>query len=288
MTALVCQSVRVATGYRPSSLEQSGLWPLPGWGCSRMAGDSVTLVLNGTPTLDELAEAAGSLRDLLAALTEERAGKGERIEWVVDALEVSSSLMSVKGSGRLPLVEAVSAAYLDVGRSIQRDVWDTLAPTVARPARSMLRIINGHVPSIRFENADDDVTIVPAGGPERPDIAPIDIPGAYGAVLGRIQTLSSRGSLRFTLYDLLHNKAVSCYLRADQQDMIRDAWDRIALVRGWIKRDAATGRPLTIRRVRGVELRHEGVPGEWRQAAGALDHPDADWSAIVRRLRDAQ
>jgi hypothetical protein len=109
-------------------------------------------------------------------------------------------------------------------------------------------------------------------------------------VLGRVQTLSHRGSLRFTLYDLLHDRAVSCYLQEGQQDIMRGAWDRLALVKGWVKRDPVNGRPTTIRRVRAVEVRDEGQLGDWRQAGGLLrgEGTDEPAEATIRRLRDAE
>jgi hypothetical protein len=247
--------------------------------------DSITLALNGAPTLDDLSSAVGSLRGLLSALTGAVAN-GERIDWVVDALEVGSAVLSFRGTAaRTQAVEDVASAYLDVGRSLARGTR-VPDPAVMRAAEDMIRIIDERVDSIRFETADDDVTV---GATLSPTVEPPSaIPGAYGAVLGRVQTISSRNSLRFTLFDLLHNKAVFCYLRADQQDLMRNAWDRVALVRGWIKRDAATGRPVLVRRVRSIELRPEGGVDSWREAAGALNTPDEEWTAVVRRLRDAR
>lgn len=249
---------------------------------------SVTLALNGEPTLNELADAASALRELLIVLNSQVAQR-VKVEWTVDALEISSAVLSFRGTETdSQAAEAVAAAYLSVGRDLAsgRRIAD-FDPMVARPVQSMVEIINGHVPSIRFETLDDDVTFGRLNAVE-PDARPSDIPGAYGAVLGRVQTLSSRGSLRFTLYDLLHNKAVSCYLREDQQDIMRNAWDRVALVRGWIKRDSETGRPTSVRRVRSIELRAEGVPGEWRDAIGVLPSSDENWESVVRRVRDAQ
>ena len=79
-------------------------------------------------------------------------------------------------------------------------------------------------------------------------------PVAYGGVTGRIQTLSSRGGLRFTLFDTLFDRAVSCYLAEGQEELMRDVWGRMAVVEGLVTRDRATGRPQVIRSVRGVTV----------------------------------
>jgi hypothetical protein len=104
-------------------------------------------------------------------------------------------------------------------------------------------------------------------------------------VRGRVQTLSSRGRLRFTLYDALYDKAVSCYLAEGQEDIMRDAWGHVALVEGWVTRDPATDRPLSIRGIERVTLLPEGDPHGYRRARGAVLGRELP-EAIIRRLRD--
>ncbi len=113
--------------------------------------------------------------------------------------------------------------------------------------------------------------------------------GAYGAFEGRVQTISNRGGLRFTLFDLLHDKAVSCYLAEGQQDIMADVWGRMAVVEGWVTRDPRTGRPRSVRRVRTVTAKGDGLPDGWRQARGAVPVPIGALSAeaAIRRIRDA-
>lgn len=94
--------------------------------------------------------------------------------------------------------------------------------------------------------------------------------GSYGAVTGRIQTLTSRNSLRFVVYDHLHDRAVSCYLVEGGQDMMREMWDRVATVEGWVSRDPESGRPLTVRRVSNVKALSEAEPDAYKRARGAL------------------
>jgi hypothetical protein len=118
----------------------------------------------------------------------------------------------------------------------------------------------------------------------------IELPGTFGAVEGRIQTVSNRGSLHFVLYDRVNDKAVSCYLKEDQRDWMNAAWDRLAVVQGWVKRDPNTGRPQTIRHIRAIRFLDELPRGAWRQAEGALHGIGRDElpEVTIRRLRDAQ
>lgn len=96
-----------------------------------------------------------------------------------------------------------------------------------------------------------------------------------------------RNGLRFTLYDLLEDKSVTCYPEADQEDVVRGAWGHVAVVEGWVKRDPGTQRPLTIRHVSNVTVLPEVPAGSWRRAEGVLrglvraEAPEA----TIRRIR---
>jgi hypothetical protein len=165
------------------------------------------------------------------------------------------------------------------------------SPKVQRQAHGLTAVLKRSVEAIRFETAEGDATItqeaVAAGRPvgmrargER---------GAYGAVEGRVQTLSNRGGLRFTLYDSLDDHAVSCYLVEGYEEMMRDAWGRRAVVEGWVSRDSVTGRPQTVRRVQAVQVLPETKHGGYRDARGAVpvDSEELRPEVVIRRLRDA-
>lgn len=257
-----------------------------------MASETVTLVLEGKPTLRDLARALDGLGELLRGIGDQVA-KGQPITWTVNSLETSSAVGTFLGTDQPPaIVHEVSRRYLDIGQALGRGDRTLLHATQALQNASVkiLGVLNGRVPSVRFETADDEVTISVL--PQHPDDSPARVPsaGAYGAVMGRVQTLSNRGGLRFTLYDQLYDRAVSCYLQEGQQDIMRDLWDRIALVKGWVKRDPATGRPTSVRRIRDVIQREEGRLGDWRDAAGVLAFTGSKEPAeiTIRRLRDAQ
>ena len=115
-------------------------------------------------------------------------------------------------------------------------------------------------------------------------------PRAIGTVTGRVQTLQARGSLRFTLYDLVHDKAISCFLRPGAEDLMRGAWGNVVEVTGLVTRDAVTDRPRSVRDV--IDIQRVNVdysPGKFMEAEGVLTPvPEALSSeAIIRNLRDA-
>jgi hypothetical protein len=252
-----------------------------------MASNLVTLVLNGDPTLDDLTTALNGLQSMLEGL-EKDVAPGSHISWKVDSLERGSALVGFVGYADKPsTVEAVADAYLSSAKILFREPEPSHLPyeSARRGARKILSILNGSVPSVRFETGEDDVTVKRGVSTNLPPAS--EATGAYGAVEGRIQMASIRKGLRFTLYDLVFDKAVSCYPEAGQEDVVRDAWGHIAIVEGWVKREPESGRPVTIRNVRKVSRREEAAKGDWRRAEGALrglvrDEPP---EATIRRIR---
>src|SRR5213595_1650902 len=121
-----------------------------------MASDSVTLALDGNPTLDDLATALAGLRNLLSELSGSLA-RGTEIIWIVDNLDNGSAITTFRGSAlNIGAVRNVTKAYLDVGVALREGrVPFPQFPAVARASRQIASVINGSVPSLRFETADD-------------------------------------------------------------------------------------------------------------------------------------
>ncbi len=251
-----------------------------------MANESVTLALEGTEIpLSTFADAMTRWRDLMDELSAQVAGY--RVAWVVEDLEKSSAIATVVPVEVEPsIAEAVVRAYSLVGESLTRGQRPPYSPPVVRAAESLTQLINGHVEAIRFETPQVE-WLVRASVLSRAELAvPLQ---AYGAVEGRIQTLSSRHGLRFALYDLIGNRAVSCYIAEGHEDLLRDAWGHRAIVEGWISRDPMTGRALSIRRVAAIEVVAEDVAGSYRDARGSVPVQPGQLlpEDAIRRLRDA-
>lgn len=112
---------------------------------------------------------------------------------------------------------------------------------------------------------------------------------AYGAVEGRVQTLTSCRALRFNLFDSLHDRTVSCYLQEGQEGIMREAWGRRASVEGLISREAQSGRPVAIRQISRVKIIGEVEPGSYlhARAVSPLRPGDPMPEKTIRRLRNA-
>lgn len=257
--------------------------------------DTVTIVLSGDVPLAQFAAAIGRFHELVKALSAEAGNPS--LNWIIDDLERSSALAAVRCADELPVVERVVRAYGEVGVALESDAPVPFSPPVQSAARSLRALIGGPIESIRFETAEREATVRAVGADQASLSDAVRAKSgqpivrravtAYGAVEGRVQTLSNRGGLRFTLYDLLHDKAVSCYLREGHEGMMRDAWGKVAVVEGIVSRDPVTGRPLTIRQVSQVVPRPESGRS-YREARGAAPSlTGLSPEQAIRRLRDA-
>jgi hypothetical protein len=257
-----------------------------------MAQDQITLGLDGDVFLPEFVTAMESFYYLVETLVMEVA-QNEFIEWRVTHLERGgTALATVQGVGNPVPVERVVHAYEAVGEALESGSSLPFPGKVEAQARRLTGFINGRIHAVRFETADKDAIVERSFVGQLNDPAPVIKAGppliSYGAVMGRVQTLSSRGQLRFTLYDLLDDRAISCYLAEGQEDLMRDAWGKVAVVEGRLRRDRTTGRPVTLRQVTDVRVL-DRAPDAWKQARGAVPVAPGGPSAeeVIRQLRDA-
>jgi len=253
-----------------------------------MPNDIIALNLDGDISVGCYADALEKFAGLIKALNKD-VGEGADITWIISRLQAGSTFTEARGKpareDAYPAVERMADAYLASGEAIAENRLPPYSPEVQNAALRLVSVMNGECRGMRWENVKDDVTFEQA----RPQhFEKKETYGAWGGIEGRVQTLSSRGSLRFTLYDLLHDRAVSCYLTSGAEEIMRDVWGKVALVEGWVKRDAQTGRPITIRQIRNVTLLTECPPGSYRDAMGAVKRqPDQmRGEEIIRRLRD--
>lgn len=260
-----------------------------------MSLDTLTLVLSGEVAFAEFAKATEKFYGLVKALSAESGNPD--LPWIIDDLERSSAITAVKCIEEPARVEWVVKAYAAVGEALETSSPIHYSPEVRSAARALTSVIGGRVESIRFETAEKEAVIRVAVSDQITLSEQVNVvispprlrltKAAYGAVEGRAQTLSNRGGLRFTLYDLLNDKAISCYLSEGYEGLMRDAWGKIAIVEGWVSRDPESGRPLSVRQVRSVVVRPE-LTGSYRDARGASPAlSNLLPEQAIRRLRDA-
>jgi len=175
-----------------------------------------------------------------------------------------------------------------VGHALETGSTVPYSEKVAQPASQLRTMLSKRVESLRFETADAEATLTAQEAVAIVPLFPAAKP-AFGTVEGRVQTLTNRGSLRFTLYDKLNDRPVSCYVAEGREDLLRNIWGKIAVIEGKVSRDRFTGRPTAVRQVTNIEVRDEFEAGSYRLARGVVplgpQEPRAE--KVIRRMRDA-
>ncbi len=258
-----------------------------------MARNTLTLALDGDVSLSRFADAMQAFQQLVSSLTSE-VTPHVQVRWVVSYLEAGSAEAAVRGE---PTQEGV-----DVARDIERivDAYDRLgeaaefnrpipfSPPVQVAVGQLTDMLNGDVRALRFDT-DDRIHVVSA--PPTPSLPPLAVRPEYlsalGAVTGRIETLQHR-AMRFSLYELLDDLRVTCFLVQGQEPLVDRAWGKLATVEGLVRRDARTGAPVAIREIETVQIFEDPEVGAWRRSAGVAPAPtDAPPpEETIRRLRD--
>jgi hypothetical protein len=253
-----------------------------------MKNTTLTLALGGDIPFDEFAKTMERFHRLVALLTQEIGGNAQ-ISWTVDDLLIGSAVVSIRGEAdQEEAVERIARAYVVIGESLEHNEPIPYSPPIVQAAKSPIKVLNGHITSIQFEAGGSVATVTSTVSIEQA----AGLIGAYGSIEGRVETLTSGRGLGFTLYDLIYDiydRAVRCHLEPEQADDVRDAWDRRAIVSGWVRRDQTSGRPVMINPVHSVELVPDVEPGSYRRARAISPANESDEPShiAIRRLRDA-
>jgi hypothetical protein len=252
--------------------------------------DTITVSLEGdSVTLATFAAAVQATLSTVDALSREIAPE-TRVQWLVDDLSRSSAQVTIRGRtvvGEEESTELIVSAFGEVAQNLERHQRVPRSKKVAAAAGRFLDLIGPDLRAVRLETPDVDAVIEQR---DQPMLGIVPRSGTLGAVRGRIQTLSNRGSIRFTLFDTLADKGISCYLEPDDQEQMRGLWGRLAVVEGVVSRNRQ-GQPRSIRHITSITPlpdSDEVKPLRWRDAIGAAPPPEGAESAeaVIRRLRD--
>ena len=238
-----------------------------------MSKDTLTFALEGEVTLASFASVLSSFNDLLIHLSKEVGGDAA-IDWMVEELYAGSAVATFHGLYEdLKVVESVVDAYETVGEALSSGHDIPYSEPVRRSVGNITDVLNGKITSIRFETPAREFII------SSKTLAGVKAPPmkySRGTVKGVIQTLSMRKKLSFTLWDALFDRPVNCYLKEGEQERMRSAWGKRAVVSGRIGRQAETGRPIVVREVKTIHILEEVEPGSYRRARGVLPWKEGD------------
>lgn len=253
-----------------------------------MPDTTLILALDGDVTLTQFAEGVNHFHKLLLQLSQEVAAE-TTIEWDLEDLHYGSAVIAVVGRANHdePILRVVSA-FEALGQSLQQFETLPFSRNVIREAEALTKLITGDITAIRLATAQREAIVY----------SPVDAKYTHnpepmislGTVKGRVQSISNRGSLRFTLYDSVFDRPISCFIKDDQRHILADIWDKLVYVTGRITRQPDSGQPVSVRDIQSIDLVKVVQPGSYRQARGILaEQWDGEPAEIsIRRLRDAE
>lgn len=229
--------------------------------------DTVTLKLDGLVPFPDFATAIGELNELLKSLCSEITGSAATVQWKVVELSASSAVTTIQGTSDDPKdVPSILTAYSTIGQALEDNSEIPYSEEIRRHARSIASLVDGEITAIHF-GTPRALHIVRE--PPKREEKPVTV-DAFGAIEGRIRTLSDRQNLKFTLYDNLFDAPVICYLSLDKADEAARLWRKRVIVEGLIRRDLKTGIPTQVRSIRTIDELPSAAPGSYREARGAL------------------
>jgi hypothetical protein len=253
-----------------------------------MPDTTLVLALEGDVTLAQFSEAVHHFNKLLLTLTQEVAADTP-IEWALEDLQYGSAIMAVSGRADSdePVLRVVSA-FEGMGQALQHHQPIPFSRHVAREAEALTKLIREDVKAVRLGTARKEAIIYGLFDAKKLSAAKPIV--SFGTIKGRVQGISNRGKLRFTLYDAVFDKPVSCYVDEDRQAILTDIWDKVVFVSGQVTRQPDSGQPVSVRDITDIAFVPDGEPGSYRKARGVLaeagDGEPAE--ASIRRLRDAE
>lgn len=249
-----------------------------------MDKDRIKLTLEGTISLSTFAEAINYFNDLVISLSEE-VSQSAGIIWEIADLKYGSATAEIRGSSSdIEEIEKVTQAYQVVSTALMENRIIPYSDDVRNAAVKLTSVIGGGVTAIKTEVAGGKAFVT------NPIFVVAETAGksfAFGSVTGQVETLSSRGKLRFILYDHVLDNAVNCYFQTNQHEMMRGIWGKRVVVTGMVFRDPDNGRAISVKDITDVQIISEDVIGGHRSARGIFSWKDFDETSehAIRRIR---
>ncbi len=217
-------------------------------------GKSLTLTFDApVVSPDVFRRAINAFIEMLKAVSDEAAGTGKKIQWTMSVAKGSTAVIA-RPLADVATKRAAAIVIQTLPEGIRRlEKGATTAPSYFNERALHAAKELGEITEIGSKSLDY-VRIRSTGKAsvvsER-TVTSIDrlLKGqhqALGAVEGKLQTLTERGTLQFVVYDSLYDKGVNCFMGDNiVQDAIA-AFRRRVAVSGMVQYDKE-GRPVSIR-----------------------------------------
>jgi hypothetical protein len=215
--------------------------------------DCLSLDLKGDLSLDKFEKAVAAFFDLIKEVTKEALTEKQRIRWTVTVRSGSAIVNAVPH-----FEESVADQAKQILRAVPAGIRalesgaQAMPKMFTREAVRAVKILGG----LRGMKGNDvtDVRIRSASVKSRittKSVAAVDamIGGqrqSYGAIEGKMQTITERGGFRFVVYDSLHDHRVDCFIEEDLMEKAVSNFRKRVRVSGLVQYDRA-GDPVSIK-----------------------------------------
>jgi hypothetical protein len=261
--------------------------------------NTFTFSLEGSVPLNVFADAVRHWNVLLSSIATSTGHKNST--FVITDLEYGSTVVTASLAEPDEVIGSqISNQVFAVGEGMRMGNVIPFPDSVQRAALALMKGVSRGQGYPLTISADDRDVYVPPSIEEKQKIQLIrnetgiatpSTTESFGSLTGRIQTLSSRDALRFTLYDSLRDRAVKGTLTPALSEQVRDLWDKNVYIEGWIVRDFSTGYPLRIKNLRLIEPASErSATLAFMEARGILKgklNPGMSPEDRIRQVRDA-
>lgn len=185
--------------------------------------DFLSLDLKGDLPLDKFEKAVAAFFDLIKEVTREALTEDQRIRWTVTVRSGSATVNAIPhfDENSAPKARQILHAIPSGIRALERGV-EAMPEMFTRAAVKDVKIL-GNIRGLRGEDVTD-VRIRNGSIKSRvttKSVAAVDalIGGqqqSYGAIEGKMQTITERGGFRFVVYDSLHDHRVDCFIEEEE------------------------------------------------------------------------
>lgn len=215
--------------------------------------DCLTIDLEGDLPLEKFEKAIGAFFDLIKEVTKEALHENQRIRWTVTVRAGSAVLNAI------PHYTEISAAHVrDILHAIPLGIKSIEKGTDEVPRffnREAVRAVR-KLGSLQGLKPTDITAVRIRSGPEKAFVTPKSVVVAdsliggqrqsYGAIEGKMQTITDREGFRLVVYDSLFDYRVDCFIDEELMEKAVGSFRKRVRVSGMVQYDRK-GDPVSIK-----------------------------------------
>lgn len=215
--------------------------------------ECLTLDLKGDLPIDKFEKAVLSFFDLIKEVTKEALHEKQRIRWTVTVRSGSALVNAIPHFDKDTATEALEILHaVPAGIRLLESGAEEMPTLFNREAVRAVKALG----TLRGMKGKDVTGVVIRSGSEKSFVTSRSAATAdsliggqrqtYGAIEGKMQTITERGGFRFVVYDSLHDRRVDCFIEEDLMDTALSNFRKRVRVSGLVQFDRF-GDPVSIK-----------------------------------------